>query len=95
MDERVVREELPRILQAIHDDPIDLSSVNDDSRLRDELGIDSLRAAEMLFEIEERLGVEIEDEEAARMHTVGDVVRMILAKAESGPPDDSDAGAEG
>ena len=45
-----------------------------------DLGVDSPRALQLLVELEERLGIEISDEEAARMQTVGDV----LACAERG-----------
>ena len=39
-----------------------------------DLGIDSPKALELLVELEEVLGVEISDEDAARMETVGDVL---------------------
>lgn len=39
-----------------------------------DLGIDSPKALELLVELEEALGVEISDEAAARMETVGDVL---------------------
>ncbi len=40
----------------------------------DELGIDSLGALTLLFEIEDRLEVDIPDEFAKTMETVGDIV---------------------
>ena len=39
-----------------------------------DLGIDSPKALELLVELEDALGVEISDEAAARMETVGDVL---------------------
>ena len=39
-----------------------------------DLGIDSPKALELLVELEEVLEVEISDEDAARMETVGDVL---------------------
>jgi acyl carrier protein len=39
-----------------------------------DLGIDSPKALELLVELEEVLDVEISDEDAARMETVGDVL---------------------
>jgi acyl carrier protein len=38
-----------------------------------DLGIDSPKALELLVELEEALDVEISDEDAARMESVGDV----------------------
>lgn len=39
-----------------------------------DLGIDSPKALELLVELEDALGVEISDEDAAAMETVGDVL---------------------
>ncbi len=46
-----------------------------------DLGIDSPKALQLLVELEESLGVEISDDEAARMEKVSD----ILAYAEKQP----------
>ncbi len=39
-----------------------------------DLGIDPPRALELLVELEDALGIEISDDDAARMETVGDVL---------------------
>ncbi len=44
-----------------------------------DLGIDSPRQLELLIDLEEALGVEITDEEAAAMETVGDVLDYAAA----------------
>lgn len=44
-----------------------------------DLGIDSPKALELLVELEEGLGIEISDEDAARMETVGDVLDFTRA----------------
>ncbi len=41
------------------------------------LGIDSARALQLLVAIEDRLGVEIDDDEIAGLNTVGDVLAAI------------------
>jgi acyl carrier protein len=41
-----------------------------------DLGVDSPRALQLLVELEERLGFEISDEEAARLTTVADVLAL-------------------
>ena len=43
-------------------------------QLVSDLGIDSPKALELLVELEEALNIEISDEEAARMESVGDVL---------------------
>ena len=49
-----------------------------------DLGIDSPRALELLLELEEALGVEIGDQEASEMNTVGDVL-AFAARASPAP----------
>lgn len=42
-----------------------------------DLGIESPEALRMLVELEERLGVEISDEDAAAMNSVGDILGYV------------------
>ena len=44
-----------------------------------DLGIDSPKALELLVELEDALGVQISDEDAARMETVGDVLEFAAS----------------
>ena len=46
----------------------------------EELGIDSLDAVEIMFEIEEEFDVDISDEAAREVRAVGDVVGMLEAR---------------
>ena len=41
------------------------------------LGIDSAKALAMLLELEDRLGIEIDDERVGRPATVGDVLQAV------------------
>jgi len=45
-----------------------------DMQLVGELGINSVKSLELLVDLEERLGIEISDEEAGAIATVGDVL---------------------
>jgi len=80
MDESEIRSVLVERVDGVYDDPIDTDAITDETRLREDLCIDSLQTAEMLVEIEMRLGVRIEDEEAMKSRTVGEVLRLIQAK---------------
>ncbi len=42
-----------------------------------DLGIDSPKALQMLLDLEDALGIEISDEDAAKMDTVGDVLGYL------------------
>lgn len=44
-----------------------------------DLGIDSPKALQLLVKLEDELGIEISDEEAARMETVDDILQVVAA----------------
>lgn len=47
----------------------------------DDLGADSLDTVELIMALEEEFNVEIPDEDAEKMATVGDAIRYIESKA--------------
>lgn len=44
-----------------------------------DLGIDSPKALQLLVDLEDRLSIEISDDDAAKMQTVGDVLTYVQA----------------
>jgi acyl carrier protein len=52
-----------------------------DSRFSDDLGADSLDQVELVMALEEEFSIEIPDEEAEKMKTVGDAIKYIEEKA--------------
>jgi acyl carrier protein len=57
--------------------------VKDASSFIDDLGADSLDTVELVMALEEEFGVEISDEDAEKMRTVGDAVKYIEEKAKT------------
>lgn len=55
--------------------------VTDTASFIDDLGADSLDTVELVMALEEEFSVEIPDEDAEKMATVGDAVRYIESKA--------------
>ena len=49
-----------------------------------ELGIDSLDLVDLVFELEEEIGVEFEDEELLKLNTVQDLLNLIDSKKQRG-----------
>ena len=51
------------------------------SKVIDDLGADSLDVVEMLMTLEDEFNVTVSDEESVNLKTVGDIVKLIDAKA--------------
>jgi acyl carrier protein len=59
---------------------VDKASITPDSEIIKDLGADSLDVVEMLLDLEKEYGVEISDDQAADLKTVGDIVKLIENK---------------
>ncbi|MDR3312138.1 MAG: acyl carrier protein [Spirochaetaceae bacterium] len=59
---------------------IDISKITLDSSFRQDLGADSLDTYEMVYAIEEELGVSIPDEKANEFETVRDAYEFIKSQ---------------
>lgn len=62
---------------------VDADSITPDSSFIEELGADSLDIVELIMALESEFDLEIPEEEAESVSTVGDVVEYIKANAES------------
>jgi acyl carrier protein len=54
--------------------------ITPEASFRNDLGADSLSTVELMMELEEAFGVEIEDEEAEKIQTVKDAIEYIEKK---------------
>ena len=57
--------------------------VTDQAKFVDDLGADSLDTVELVMALEEEYGVEIPDEDAEKLTTVGDAIKYIEEKLAS------------
>lgn len=58
---------------------VEESKISMDTLLVDDLGADSLDAVELIMAIEDEFGIEIEDDAAQSVKSVGDLVNYIEA----------------
>ncbi len=56
---------------------VDADSVNADAHFIDDLGADSLDTVELVMAIEEEFDMEISDEDAEKLETVGDAITYL------------------
>ncbi|MEK6796655.1 MAG: acyl carrier protein [Spirochaetota bacterium] len=56
---------------------VDEGKVSQQSSFVDDLGADSLDTVELVMELEKKFGIEIPDEAAEKIKTVGDAVKYI------------------
>lgn len=59
---------------------ISIDKINENSRIIEDLGADSLDTVELLMAFEDEFGISISDEEATRLKTVSEIVELIEAK---------------
>ena len=60
---------------------LDLSEVTDDKHIIDDLGADSLHTVELIMEFENQFDIQIPDEDAESLDTVGKIKEYIEANA--------------
>lgn len=68
--EQTLREIVARIAEVPHDFP-------PDAHLRDELNVDSFRAAEMVFEIERVFKTKVPDDRFVEAETFNDILSLL------------------
>ena len=61
---------------------VDEDSITMESSFNDDLEADSLDVVELMMALEDEFKIEISDEEAGKISTIGDIVEYIKDKAE-------------
>jgi acyl carrier protein len=69
-----VREHLVAELEVAPDE------IKDETRFKEDLDADSLDLYELVMELEDSYGISVSEEEASRIHTVGDAVDFVLGR---------------
>ncbi len=77
---KLIREHLAAELE------LDEAQIREDTRFKEDLEADSLDLMELVMELEDRSGIRIPDEEAARILTVGQAADFVAARAPQAAP---------
>jgi len=65
---------------------VDLEEVTDESSFVEDLGADSLDTVELIMEFEDEFGIEISDEDAEKISSVGEAIAYLEKLVEQKGP---------
>lgn len=78
MDQKQVLTDVIDILRPFARAPEALANCTLETSIREELHINSARLIDVVLGIEDKFGITVSDEQADRVTTVGDAVRLVL-----------------
>lgn len=59
---------------------VDENEITEESRLKEDLGIDSLASMQLILDMEQKFNIHVEDEEVMEIETVADVIALLGKK---------------
>ena len=80
MDRAEVMQSVVKILTPWVKNEAALASVSMETRILEDLKVNSARLVDVVIALEDEFGVEIADEDVDQVNEVGDAVKLILAK---------------
>lgn len=80
MDENEVFQTVVTILKPFVKNQEAFAKVGLDTSIQKDLKVNSARMVDIVLEVEERFDIQVKDEDADKVRTVGDAVRIIMAQ---------------
>jgi acyl carrier protein len=79
----MTRDEVLTLVRAhlVEELEVDADEIEEGTRFKEDLDADSLDLYELVMELEDRYGISVSEEQAARIKTVGDAVEFVLEHA--------------
>jgi acyl carrier protein len=81
MTEQQVFEKVVGIIKPFVKNPEALANVAMETSILKDLKVNSARLVDVVLEIEDAFGIEVKDDEADKVRTVGDAVKLIMGHA--------------
>jgi acyl carrier protein len=80
MDDKKIFEEMLNILKDFTKDPTLLEKATLDTHILNDLKVNSARLVDVIIKCEDVFGISVDDDEADRIRTIGDAVRIVKQK---------------
>lgn len=80
MDEKEIKNIKEKVIDTLSDYlNVPSKNIKSSSRLIEDLGIDSMSLIELIFELKEKLGIELKKEDLIKIQTIKDIINFIKA----------------
>ncbi len=80
MDQKEILEKVIAILKPFAKNQEALATATLETSIMRDLKVNSARLVDVVLDIEERFGIQVKDEEADKVRTVGDAVNLVVTK---------------
>jgi acyl carrier protein len=80
MDEKQIFEEMVKILEPYVKDPVLLKNATKDTHILDDLKVNSARLVDVIIMCEDVFDIEVDDDDADGIKTIGNAVTIIERK---------------
>ena len=80
MDQSEIRAKIVEIISVYAKDKDALASATDETNILQDLKVNSARLVDVILDFEDAFNIEVEDEDADNVNTIGDAVSLIAAK---------------
>ena len=80
MDQSEIRAKILEIIGVYAKGKDALASATDDTNILQDLKVNSARLVDVILDFEDAFDIEVEDEDADNVNTIGDAVSLIAAK---------------
>ncbi len=80
MSEREVMDKVIGILKPYVKNEVALAAVTPETNILDDLEVNSARLVDVILAFEDTFGIQVADEDADTVNTVGDAVKLICSK---------------
>lgn len=80
MDQQQARAKVIEIVTPFVKNKALLADAKDETRILEDLGVNSARLVDIILAFEDEFGIAIDDEAADKVRTVGDAVRTVVEK---------------